>query len=62
MAKTKEEIIKVLEEDLQTFQGQIDYYRHNKRKLLIPKHQTQLTASASIVAYLTERLKHFKGE
>lgn len=62
MEQTKEQIIQTLEGDLKTFSDNVDYYRHNKRKLIIPKHQTQLTASASLVAYLTERLKQFKGE
>lgn len=62
MAKTQEEIKAILEEDLQKFSNQVDYYRHNKRKLIIPKHANQLIASTSLVAYLTERLKLFEGD
>lgn len=62
MEQTKEQVIQTLENDLNTFSDKVDYYRHNKRKLIIPKHQNQLIASASIVAYLTERIKQFKGE
>ena len=62
MAKTKEEIVKLLEEDLHLFEEKVDYYRHNKRKLIIPKHQNQLIASASVVAYLTARIKQFKED
>lgn len=62
MAKTKEEIRQTLEKDLQKFEQQIDYYKHNKRKLIIPKHSNQLIASASIVAYLKERLNLFKED
>ena len=62
MAKTQEEIYKILQEDLQKFSNQVDYYRHNKRKLIIPKHANQLIVSASLVAYLTERLKLFKED
>lgn len=59
MAKTKEEIKKVFEKDLEKFQSQVDYYKKNKRKLILPKHNAQCVASASIVAYLKERLKEF---
>lgn len=62
MAKSKEEVLSILEKDLQLFEEKVDYYRHNKRKLIIPKHQNQLIASASVVAYLTQRLKDFKEE
>lgn len=62
MEQTKEQIIQTLEADLKTFSDKVEYYRHNKRKLIIPKHQNQLIASASVMAYLTERLKQFKGE
>ena len=61
MEKTKEQIISIMEEDINVFQQKVDYYKHNKRKLIIPKCSNELIASASIVAYLTQRLHDFKG-
>lgn len=59
MAKTKEQIKETFQKDLEKFQSQVDYYKKNKRKLILPKHNAQCIASASIVAYLKERIKEF---
>ena len=62
MAKTKEEIKQTLQEDLQKFQSQLDYYKKHKVKALNPKVLNEIVGSASIVAYLTERLKLFEED
>lgn len=59
MAKDKEQIINIMEEDIKLFQEKVDYYKKNKRKLLIPKCQNELIASVSIFAYLKQRIKNF---
>lgn len=62
MAKTKEEIMQTLQEDLSKFQEKVDYYKKHKVKALNPTGLNELIASASLVAYITERLKLFEEE
>lgn len=55
-------MLETMESDISRFQNKVDYYKHNKHKLLLPKCSNEFIASVAIVTYLTERVKQFKGE